>query len=365
MRRRILSLAAIIVLVSVALSVSCGEGEEEPSGAPAASPTAPPTATPAAATPTPAVVLPRDEAPHADAAWEWWYYTGHLNAAGKDYGFELVLFQVAAGPGQAYRLSHFAISDEGREKFTYNQKAEKGAPLTGTDSFDLPIGDWRLAGGKGEFALKAQSDDGAYAFDLTLKEAKPASLHCEGGWQDLGELGKAYYYSYTRLNVEGTFSDGATSAPCTGIAWMDHQWGREQMSAGAGAGWDWLSIQLDDNTEIMAFVARAKGVTKGGASYVDASGAVVRLPMEGFKWTSTGTWASEKTGIIWPSGWKLAIPDQQLELEITPVMPDQELDVRQSTRNIYWEGDCKVTGTKAGKPITGRSYVELTGYEAQ
>lgn len=146
---------------------------------------------------------------------------------------------------------------------------------------------------------------------------------------------------------------------------MDHQWGHDSMSTGAGTGWDWISIQLDDNTEVMAFLARAEGTTKGGASYVDASGAVAHLPMEGFNWTSTGTWTSEKTGITWPSGWTLSLPEQQLELKITPVMPDQELDVRQSTRNIYWEGNCRVTGTKAGKPITGQSYVELTGYEAQ
>ena len=62
-------------------------------------------------TPAPPVVFPRDAQPH-DALTEWWYYTGHLtSAAGKPYGFEFVIFQVArAGQPTGY-LAHFAISD--------------------------------------------------------------------------------------------------------------------------------------------------------------------------------------------------------------------------------------------------------------
>jgi predicted secreted hydrolase len=47
-----------------------------------------------------------------------------------------------------------------------------------------------------------------------------------------------------------------------------------------------------------------------------------------------------------------------LDLEITPRLADQELIV--GTR--YWEGAVRVEGTAAGRPITGRGYVELVGY---
>ena len=39
------------------------------------------------------------------------------------------------------------------------------------------------------------------------------------------------------------------------------------------------------------------------------------------------------------------------------VIEDQEFVASSSTRNYYWEGDCKVGGSAAG-----RAYVELTGY---
>ena len=41
---------------------------------------------------------------------------------------------------------------------------------------------------------------------------------------------------------------------------------------------------------------------------------------------------------------------------------DQELDTAASTGVVYWEGACSVRGTRSGRPIAGRAYVELTGY---
>ncbi len=45
------------------------------------------------------------------------------------------------------------------------------------------------------------------------------------------------------------------------------------------------------------------------------------------------------------------------------LIPDQELDTRRSTANIYWEGEVTIAGTRNGTPITGQGYVELTGYD--
>jgi predicted secreted hydrolase len=41
---------------------------------------------------------------------------------------------------------------------------------------------------------------------------------------------------------------------------------------------------------------------------------------------------------------------------------DQELDTRATTGVIYWEGSQRVTATRAGTPVSGEAYVELTGY---
>jgi predicted secreted hydrolase len=39
-------------------------------------------------------------------------------------------------------------------------------------------------------------------------------------------------------------------------------------------------------------------------------------------------------------------------------MPNQELNLS----TTYWEGAVSYQGTLAGEPISGRGYIELTGY---
>jgi predicted secreted hydrolase len=46
-------------------------------------------------------------------------------------------------------------------------------------------------------------------------------------------------------------------------------------------------------------------------------------------------------------------------------LPAQELRTERSTRVTYWEGAIEVTGTRAGRPVRGRGYLEMTGYTGQ
>ena len=78
------------------------------------------------------------------------------------------------------------------------------------------------------------------------------------------------------------------------------------------------------------------------------------VPME-----PTGEWASPIDGALYPSGWRIRIPERGWDLDVTPRVSAQELDVAFR----YWEGAVGVTGTgEGGAPVTGRGYVELTGY---
>jgi predicted secreted hydrolase len=70
------------------------------------------------------------------------------------------------------------------------------------------------------------------------------------------------------------------------------------------------------------------------------------------------TWVSPRGGHPYPVRTRLRVPKADLELEVTPRLPDQELDV--SVR--YWEGAVEARGTARGLPVTGRGYLELTGY---
>ncbi|HQN20258.1 MAG TPA: lipocalin family protein [Syntrophobacteraceae bacterium] len=38
------------------------------------------------------------------------------------------------------------------------------------------------------------------------------------------------------------------------------------------------------------------------------------------------------------------------------------METPETTRITYWEGSVAATGTAAGKAVSGKGYVELTGY---
>jgi hypothetical protein len=52
-----------------------------------------------------------------------------------------------------------------------------------------------------------------------------------------------------------------------------------------------------------------------------------------------------------------------LDLSVSPVIEDQELDTRGTTMIVYWEGACEVQGKAGEAGVKGRAYVELVGYD--
>jgi predicted secreted hydrolase len=307
------------------------------------------------------IVFPRDEAPHAGPI-EWWYYTGHLlTNAGDRYGFEEVFFRGRQGALTGY-VGHFAITDGPKGSFHYDQRIVPAAGVSrGTDEFDLSVDTWRLAGKDGIDSVRGSMP--GYAIDLSLTSQKPAVLHNGDGYVDYGNGTGSYYYSRTRMAVDGTIIVDGETHPVTGDAWMDHQWGN--FSTFKDGGWDWFSMQLGNGTDLMLYLindATGSPVIVNG-TLIARDGAVTLLEKEDFSVRPTATWASPRTGIVYPSGWTVEIPEERLTVNLTPMIVDQELDTTDSTRVIYWEGEVSVQGRAGGQDVTGLGYVELTGYD--
>jgi predicted secreted hydrolase len=319
----------------------------------------------------PPIRLPQDEAPHKDLT-EWWYYTGHLNAtdsSGKahHYGFEMVIFQALRSNLPPVYIGHFAITDVTRGEFHYAQRSltEPDAVIpngTSTKGINVSVGDWTIQGLNGHDQLAAWMK--GYTMMLNLTSLKPVTLHNGNGLITYGIGGFSYYYSRTRMAVAGTLIDHNQALQVSGEAWMDHQWGN--FLALGGGGWDWYSIQLKNDTEMMIYFIRdAQGkVLTTYIEYIDANGVDHLMPASAISATVLGHWTSPQTGITYPSGWRLGIKDSQLQATLTliPQLKDQELVVTQSTGNIYWEGAVNIAGQVAGKSVSGAGYVELTGY---
>lgn len=303
------------------------------------------------------VTLPQDDAPHDDLT-EWWYYTGHLFAdGGKSYGFELVIFQAKRRDDPPGYAAHFAITDNQRKDFHFQERSENGKQVQHSSSFDLNMSGWRMGGSAGQDHLAADMAD--YAINLDLTSGKPAVLHDGKGLISFGPAGDSYYYSRTRLSVNGTLTDHGATLRVAGAAWMDHQWGN---FVSGGGGWDWFAIQLNDDSEAMLFFLRDSDgkPTLSYGSYVAPDGTATILGRSDFGEQAVGSWTSSSSGIQYPTGWQVVAGD--LRLTLTPTVLDQELRTTQSTGMSYWEGDVRIDGAHAGKPVQGVGYVELVGY---
>jgi predicted secreted hydrolase len=313
------------------------------------------------ATPTVAISFPWDDGPH-DALTEWWYYTGHLETAdGALYGFEQVTFKGRRGL-LAGQVSHVAITDVGRQRFSYDQRAllDETVIAKPGPGFDLAIGNWSMKGVNGTDELTMVLPD--YAYALRLDARKVPVLHGGDGYVGGHAEAESYYYSRTRLSVSGTLTVDGLESAVIGEAWMDHQWG--SFTSFSEGGWDWFSIQLDDDTEVMVYQLRdgADNPSLGAGTYVHADGTAVDLASVDVDVEVDATWISPHSGATYPIAWTVRLPGEDLTLRLEPTMHDQELDTRQTTGVTYWEGQVEVIGSRGGAPVRGRGYVELTGY---
>ena len=387
--------AGFLVAMLAWLLVACSAGAPILANPAAPRPSAaPPTQTPVAVLDPVAVVLPRDDGPH-DRLTEWWYYTGHLRAAdGSRYGFQYVIFRAERGRFPVSWVSHLALTDETGDRFVYSQRLEVGPqvdrsprdPAGAPTGFDLALSGadpanastfgrpaWTMTGSGGTDRLTAMlaPDEAVLAgiprgvgLDLQLTATKPPALHDRDGWIDFGPAGGSYYYSRTAMRATGSLTVDGTKLAVEGKAWFDHQWG-DFISVGGG-GWDWFAVNLADGTDLtLSLVREADGsypLIYG--TIVAADGTVRHLDRDAFTVAVTDRWTSPMTGADYPAGWTIRIPGEQLSIELRPTVAGQELDTRATTGVVYWEGSQVVRATRAGKPLGGEAYVELTGYAA-
>ncbi len=299
------------------------------------------------------VELPRDDA-HHDSFMEWWYYNGHLESErGNQYSFHFTVFLV--DNLTTHTVWHLSFVDHQTGRHYAEQKRSTGNPSRGIQNgFDFNLGNWRMTGGGGEDRLRVLTTD--FSFNLELTEGAPPVMQGGTGLLDFGLAGESYYYSRPRMPITGTLKVGDLVEPVTGVAWFDKQWGDFEI---LGLGWSWFGIQLDDGTDIMLYELFDKGglpVLRSGSSTRDGVTSV--LSGDDFKVDVKDEWVSEATGIKYPIEWVVEIPDEDIRVNVTPIIRESEFDGRITAYVVYWEGAVKVTGSHQG-----RGFVELSGFE--
>jgi len=323
--------------------------------------------------------FPRDHGAHDDFRTEWWYFTGHLGGPkGQRYGYELTFFRSGLRDKVRERnrsrwdvrdlyFAHFAVTDIAGKRFHYfERRGRTGVGVAGIsgDPFRIWIGDWSLSLKGQKFLLEARNGGLGLKLELSPQKA-PVTHGLEGVSQKSEGRGQAtHYYSLTRMKTEGTLTAGGRAVEVRGASWMDHEFGSNQLSK-EQVGWDWFSVQLDDGTEVMLYQMRRKNgkrAPNSSGSFIAADGSKRHLLVTDFEIEPAAEWTSPHSKARYPMGWKIRVKAPRLELQFEPELRDQELITRNSTQVTYWEGCVRVSGKSKGKEVSGRGYVEMTGY---
>jgi len=320
------------------------------------------------------IQFPQDENAHHNII-EWWYFNGHLkDNQGKKYAFMDCLFKADVKkvkipflkkiPYRNIYFAHSLLADIDRQK---NEREIQYLTFISKDSFCRPqlfinyYNPLELVGNYTNYAIEKIAPKKyrikTQNFDLTLESTKTPLL--EGGEGHIKVRGrKSYYYSLTNLRVNGLIKIKEKYLQVNGKAWMDHQWADVSYSHDQ---WDWFSIQLNNNTEIMACrYSDSKGqdllvdIINDKGRQISVKDLVIVPGKEKFK--------SKLTKAEYPLSWDIHIPSQKISLKARALIKKQEMVF--GTIN-YWEGPLIISGSFKGKQVRGQGFAELVGYPSQ
>lgn len=328
---------------------------------------------PVLALPARVLQFPRDFGAHPDFRTEWWYITGHASSGTREFGFQLTFFRsrVDGTQGLASKFAakqlifaHAAVTDVAGNKLWHDQRiAREGFDIAraSTQGMALKLRDWSLQSQGRIHSARLPAAD--FALNLQFTETQPVLLQGKQGLSRKGpeEKQASYYYSLPQLATRGSLQIKGQNFDVSGKAWLDHEWSEEILHPDA-TGWDWIGMNLDDGSALTAFRLRDKAGNTlwDGGSFRSAKGDVYPFSKGEVIFKPVRRWKSPLSQASYPVEWLVRTPADIYT--VRAVIDNQELDSRQSTGAIYWEGLSELIDSN-GKRV-GRGYLEMTGYAA-
>jgi predicted secreted hydrolase len=316
--------------------------------------------------------FPRDHGAHPDLRTEWWYITGAADSGGRAFGFQLTFFRSRVDAAQEMTskfaarqliFAHAAVTDvQGRRLWHDQRIAREGFGVAVADPGDtrVRLRDWYLQR-QSDGGYEAKLAAGEFTIDLRFSPTQPLLLQ---GAQGLSRKGPepeqaSYYYSVPQLAAAGTIRLQGRSFDVRGKAWLDHEWSEALMHPDA-VGWDWIGMNLDDGGALTAFQLRRKDGSPlwDGGSFRAGNGYTYIASRGENRFSPQRRWTSPLSGATYPVEWIVQTPADFYT--VRAVVDAQELDSRQSTGALYWEGLSDLLDSNGRR--VGRGYLEMTGY---
>lgn len=240
----------------------------------------------------------------------------------------------------------------------------------------------------GSYELQLFDKRRAIGCQLRIVPKKAAVRHGDNGVVRGPDDEAMFYYFVPRCEVSGQiFHQGVGHKLTEGQGWYDHEFGSgvvddpdptAEAALGRAAceklqqerrarwqarqvGWNWISAQFSDGSELTYYPEQliASGKSVGEHALIIESNGEARHYSEA-KLEPTEWWQSSQTFVEYPIRFRLHIPGAQLELDVRASFADQEVHTL-IAKSSFYEGRVEVTGTRAGRALTGVGFVERSG----
>lgn len=242
----------------------------------------------------------------------------------------------------------------------------------------------------GSYRLRLSDDRHGVGCDLVFQPLKPPIRHGDDGVVRGSDDERMFYYFQPRCLVTGTVTAGGVKlGVAQGQGWYDHEFGRkpesvfdddadahetdpEKIRANQAArrqkkeddaiGWNWLSAQLDDGTDVTVYpLVRLKTNESAGAWAIVVDPKGNRSAHHDIEFEALETWQSTQTFFEYPVRWRCHIPQAGIELDVRAAFDDQEF-ITLVSKPSFWEGRVAIEGHLRGKDVKGVGFVERSGF---
>jgi geranylgeranyl pyrophosphate synthase/predicted secreted hydrolase len=294
------------------------------------------------------------------------------------------------------RLNRALSETLARGKVPTPDKLLKGRVFVGERRLDLDYGGCTYRKqDDGTYRLRLHDADHNVGVDVVFEPQKRPVRHGDDGVVRGADNERMFYYFIPRCKVTGTVTSGGVKADIAqGQGWYDHEFGRkpdgkteddldtpeegateEDLLALAerqaarrakkeedAIGWNWLSTQLDDGTDVTVYPLiklRTNESAGAWAIVVDAKGN--RSLHHDLSFEALETWQSTQTFFEYPVRWRCEIPQAGIELDVRAAFDDQEF-ITLVSKPSFWEGRVEVEGRLRGKEVKGVGFVERSGF---
>ena len=317
--------------------------------------------------------FPRDHGNHPDYRNEWWYLTGNLSTAeGRRFAYQVTFFRAALRAARSSPslgsdwdsdnlwMAHVALSDIAVARHIAVERFSRENPgLAGAQIAPLRVWleNWSLSSEQEDsaFPWRLEINDPAFSLRLSLSSEKPPVLQGDEGLsQKSPDPGNAsYYYSYTRLQSSGELTLADDTFQLSGSSWLDREWSTSALTP-EQSGWDWFSLQFNDNQELMYYRlldTQGEALPESLGSWINRSGNKSTIRPEDIQLESVRQWRAPD-GNTYTTQWILYYQNSAWRVE---AVFDEQL---MSVSLPYWEGAVTILDLATGEPV-GQGFLEM------